>query len=252
MGMKSLLWFEPERVSIPSPNYPVFASQHRLLASHLTDPNLVKIFGSYNFSDGNNVNIMASLINSRIQSMHLDIFRQDMNGPGPLGDWLLNDINQSNNMAGIARTGMTEAGYIVGLYSFWDQLRSSNTNLLIDNCAAGGRRLDFEALSRTVPIWRSDRAWDPIEQQNQMLGLSLWLPLQGRGSDSAAASTGELQYKIRSGYGWTGVYACPWGQNFSPDVIRLLQNEINRLYGTASPLPRATPLAEILRATIIQ
>jgi hypothetical protein len=111
-GMKSLLWFEPERVSEFAQNYSLFASQHRLLQSHSKDPNEVKIFGSYNLSDGNNVNLMAGLISSRIQSMHLDIFRQDMNGPGPLEDWLPNDQNQSNNMAGIARIGMTEPGFI--------------------------------------------------------------------------------------------------------------------------------------------
>jgi hypothetical protein len=76
-----------------------------------------------------------------------------------------------------------------------------------------------------------------------MLGLSLWLPLQGRGSNSVANSA-ELQYKIRSGYGWTGVYAFRWG-HIPLDVISLLQNEINRLYGAASPLRGAIPLAEI-------
>jgi alpha-galactosidase len=255
VGLKSLLWFEPERVSVPAHNYALFASQHQLLVSqfvHDPNQNLVKLFNTYNFSDGNNVNSMVDLIVSRIQSMHLDILRQDMNGPGPLPDWLLNDQFQSGNMGGIARTGITEAGYVAGLYNFWDQLRFRDPNLLIDNCASGERRLDFEALSRTVPLWRSDRGleggpgWDPIEQQNQMLGLSLWLPLQGRGSDSAATSTAQLQYKLRSGYGWTGVYAFPW-RSISPDVLTLLQNEINRLYGTASPLPGATPLAEIFK-----
>ena len=247
-GLKSLLWFEPERVSVPAQNYAIFSSQHRLLQPHhYDDPEDVKKFGSFNLSDGGNVDLMAGLISSRLQSMHIDILRQDMNGSGPLKDWRLNDQNQSIAMAGIARDGMTEAGYIAGLYNFWDQLRSNNPKLLIDNCASGGRRLDFEALSRTVPLWRSDRVWDPTEQQNQMLGLSLWFPLQGRGSDAGPAGTtiAGLQYKIRSGYGWTGTYPFPWGHDIGSDVIRLLQTEINRLYGTTSPLPGAVPLAEI-------
>ena len=64
---------------------------------------------------------------------------------------------------------------------------------------------------------------------------------------AGGTATAELQYKVRSGYGWTGVYAFPWGHDISPDIISVLQSEINRLYGTASPLPGAIPLAEIFK-----
>ena len=64
-GMKSLLWFEPERVSTTAENYGTFAREHRLLVSHLVsdpNPNLVKIYNTYNLSDYGNVNLMATLI----------------------------------------------------------------------------------------------------------------------------------------------------------------------------------------------
>lgn len=246
-GLKSLLWFEPERVAQPSSNFSLFSSSSRILQSHITNANEVKLFGTVNFSDGGVVNSMIDTMDARIKSMRLDYFRQDMNGGGPLQDWLLNDANQSRGMNRIARVGATEAGYIMGLYRFWDELRLRNPSLVIDNCAGGGRRLDFEALSRTVPFWRSDRAWDPAEEQNQMLGLSSWIPLQGRGSDSAASSPQHLKYKIRSGFGWSTVFAFPWSASISPAMLTVLKSEIGLLRGTETPLLKKTPLTEIFK-----
>lgn len=245
VGLRSLLWFEPERMSLPAKNFSIYAGQSRLLASHFESENERKIFGTVNFSDGENVAMITDLIDARLKSMKIDIFRQDMNGPGPLSDWLLNDQNQSTAMGGIARLGMTEAGYIAGLYRFWDELRRRNPNLLIDNCASGGRRLDFEALSRTVPLWRSDRAWDPIEQQNQMLGVSLWLPLQGRGSNSDTNSVEELLYKIRSGYGWNGTFAFPWGEEMAPAIRNQVGQEVRNLF--SQQRNGMAPLSEIFK-----
>ena len=46
--------------------------------------------------------------------------------------------------------------YIEGLYEMWDELRAKNPGLVIDNCASGGRRIDLEAISRSVALWQSD------------------------------------------------------------------------------------------------
>jgi alpha-galactosidase len=56
--------------------------------------------------------------------------------------------------------------------------------LLIDTCASGGRRNDLETLRRSVPLWRSDYAWEPIGQQCQTYGLSFWVPYYGTGVTS--------------------------------------------------------------------
>ena len=79
------------------------------------------------------------------------------------------------------RVGMSEIRHIEGLYAFWDELRSRIPGLIIDNCAGGGRRIDLETISRSIPLWRSDfQCWpdfDPIGMQGQTSGLSLWVPL---------------------------------------------------------------------------
>ena len=41
---------------------------------------------------------------------------------------------------GPERTGITEIKHIMGLYRFWDELRSRHPGLVIDNCSSGGRR----------------------------------------------------------------------------------------------------------------
>lgn len=252
-GFKSLLWFEPERVSLPARAYSRLASQYQLLQDPVNEPYHPQLFELINFSDGNVVNQQSDLFKQKINLFGLDIFRQDFNINQVLSYWQKNDANQSAAMGGISRTGITEAAYIAGLYNFWDTLRAAHPDLVIDNCASGGRRLDFEALSRTVALWRSDRVWDPVEQQNQMLGLAMWVPLQGRGTDSvtslpAYGLSGDelLKYKIRSGYGWTGVYAFNWNA-LTPATSQLLKKEVTQLFG---PLPgqlNNTSLAEIFK-----
>jgi alpha-galactosidase len=71
--------------------------------------------------------------------------------------------------------------------------------LVIDNCASGGRRIDFEMTRRSVLLWRSDSCWDsadyPRNVQAMTHGLSLWVPLHGLGS---VATT---DVALRSGMG---------------------------------------------------
>jgi alpha-galactosidase len=83
------------------------------------------------------------------------------------------------------RQGMTEIRYIEGLYTFWDELRRRYPRLLIDNCSSGGRRLDLEMLSRSVPLWRDDYCFEPEGVQCHTLGLNLYVPLSGVGFNSA-------------------------------------------------------------------
>ena len=90
---------------------------------------------------------------------------------------------------------MNEIRYIVGLYEFFDSLQRDHPNLLIDNCASGGRRLDFEMLRRSAALWRSDHCWEADAEQGMTYGLSLWMPLHGVGSISVDP------YDFRSGMG---------------------------------------------------
>ena len=83
----------------------------------------------------------------------IDYYRQDFNmGISPY--WEANDEP--------GRTGMKEIRHVEGLYKFWDYLLDRFPRLMIDNCAAGGRRLDLETMSRSAPLWRTDYRYGEV------------------------------------------------------------------------------------------
>lgn len=102
----------------------------------------------------------------------------------PLAYWRANDAAD--------RQGMTENAYVSGYLAFWDELLRRRPNLWIDTCASGGRRNDLETLRRSVPLLRSDYFSEPVGQQCQTHGLSLWMPVYGSGTGARDA------YMIRS------------------------------------------------------
>ncbi|MCA9439062.1 MAG: alpha-galactosidase, partial [Candidatus Omnitrophica bacterium] len=121
-----------------------------------------------------------------ISDYGVDIYRHDFN-MHPLYYWRTDE--------GADREGIHEIKYIQGMYEYFDFLSNEHPGLLLDNCASGGRRLDFEMMKRSVPLWRSDFCWDPIGGQCITFALSNWLPMHGLGAVSADA------YSLRSGYG---------------------------------------------------
>jgi len=52
---------------------------------------------------------------------------------------------------------------------------------MIDNGSRGGRRIDLETSSRSVPLWRSDLSGSIVGEQASGLGLNLWVPLSSGG-----------------------------------------------------------------------
>ncbi len=82
------------------------------------------------------------------------------------------------------RQGITEIRHVTGYLAYWDELRRRFPSLLIDTCASGGRRLDLETLRRSVPLWRSDFAYEPSAMQQQTYGLALWVPYFGTAFNS--------------------------------------------------------------------
>lgn len=161
LGMKFVLWFEPERVAPGTeiatkyPQY-VFGGEKG---------------GLYKLNDPEARKFLTELLLRRIREFKVGVFRTDFN-IDPLPFWRDADAPD--------RVGMTEIRYVEGLYEMWDRIRAENPGLWIDDCASGGRRIDLETVSRSVPLWRSDTCcWPghPEWDQNQTLGLTQYLPL---------------------------------------------------------------------------
>lgn len=183
-GMKFLLWFEPERVHRGTP----------ITASH---PEFF-IFPE----DGNNTNLLLDLGNedafnycfntlSRlIEDIGIDCYRQDFNF-SPLPYWRKKDTED--------RKGITEIKHIMGMYRLWDALLEKFPNLIIDNCASGGRRIDIETMRRSIPLWRSDYQCPanflPEGSQCHNLTFNTWMPFSGTGCGRIYDT-----YRFRSSY----------------------------------------------------
>ena len=167
LGAKYMLWFEPERVIKDS--YWGRTLKGWMLDAPGTD--------AYLFDLGNPdaLDYFCSYIGDFMQRNGIDYYRQDFN-MNVDNFWVANDRP--------GRTGISEIRHITGLYAFWDYLLKRFPNAIIDNCASGGRRIDFETMKRSAPMWRTDYNYgEPLGYQTHTFGLSFFLPLSGTGVD---------------------------------------------------------------------
>ena len=166
VGAKFLLWFEPERVTKGT----LFSSQN---------PDwLINLKGNDNslFNLGNpEARVwLTDYISDFLKKEGIDYYRQDFNF-NPMPYWEANDKPD--------RIGISEIRHIEGLYAFWDTLLDRFPNLIIDNCASGGRRIDLETISRSSPLWRTDYQYgEPEGSQCHAYGLNFYIPMHGTGN----------------------------------------------------------------------
>jgi len=219
LGLKFLVWFEPERVGANSEiarDYPefVFGGQGG---------------GLFKLDDPKARAWLTDLLSRRITQFGIDIYRNDFN-LDPLGYWRRADAPD--------RQGLTEIRYVEGQYALWDALLAQHPGLVIDNCASGGRRIDLETCHRSVPLWHSDTCCSPGHadwNQSHVFGLSQYLPLF-----TACAWTPEA-YDLRSAA--TAGVICQFGfldQGFSVKAAREALAEVKAnqkfWYGDFYPL----------------
>ena len=183
--LRFVVWFEPERVDIGSDT----AREHpEFLLDDGREGERNRLF---NLADDEARSWLTDTLVRFIRTNGVDVYRQDFN-MDPLEYWRRHDAP--------GRRGYTENRYITGLYALWDALAAEIPGLVIDNCSSGGRRLDWEMLSRSIPLWRSDTGCSPetekepksVWNQNQTLGLTRYLPYH-----SCAVWT-EKAYAFRS------------------------------------------------------
>jgi len=161
-GVKTLLWFEPERVT---PGTWVYENHTEWLLG---------VDGKQKLLDLGNPAARQWVIDHVEKVMAdegIDIYRQDFNFE-PLGYWRANDAPD--------RQGITEIKHVTGYLAFWDELRRRHPGLLIDTCASGGRRNDLETLRRSVPLHKSDMEYPNLTaKQTQLYGIAFWVPYFG-------------------------------------------------------------------------
>lgn len=196
MGMKFLLWMEPERaypgtdLAVEHPDWLYPLDGFYLLLR--LDKDEVREY-------------LFNVICHFIDELDIKCFRQDFNME-PLQSWRITDE--------MDRGGMNEIKYIMNLYRLWDDLRAKYPDLVIDNCASGGRRIDAESLQRAIPIWRTDAFCeanlDADAIQTQMFGYNRLVPCSG----GVCKQPGDT-YATRSSY--APAYVGSWWWTDRPD-----------------------------------
>jgi alpha-galactosidase len=169
IGLKNLLWLEPERAIRGT----VLTKEHPDWFFECKNENTLL----FNLGNDEARNYITGLISEYIQKYKLDFYRQDFN-MDPLPYWI-----EADN---IDRQGISQIKHICGLYKMWDELLKRFPHLIIDNCASGGRRIDTETLKRSVPLWRSDYQCvfdaDSETAQNHNMAFSQWIPYSCTGT----------------------------------------------------------------------
>ncbi len=179
-GMKTVLWFEPERVH---PGTWLAKERRQWLISDVpanqSNPPYAKGL-LLNLGNPEARQWLTDQVDRILSEQAIDLYRQDFN-VAPLGHWRSVDAPD--------RQGITENKHVVGYLKFWDDLTARHPNILIDSCASGGRRNELEAMRRAVPLWRSDFAYPVVANQCMSYGISLWIPYHGTGV-TACGNTG--------------------------------------------------------------
>lgn len=231
LGLKFLVWFEPERVA----PHTQIAREHPEFVLGGTNGGLFKL------NDPAARRWLTDLLSARIKEFGLGCYRNDFN-MDPLDYWRRNDAPD--------RQGLTESLYVEGHYAMWDELLARHPGLYIDNCSSGGRRIDLETISRSVPLWRSDTGCSPGHadwDQVQALGLGQYVPL------SASCAWEPRAYVLRSAGTAGAIFQFDYlNKEFPLDRARAAVAEIREnqkyWYGDFHPLTQALSGAEVWAA----
>ena len=220
LGLGFVLWFEPERVCPGTwlyENHPEWlimpSAEVAARRAKLTGSDQVEALLDLGRAEARSW--LVNHVSGMIENLGITVFRQDFNIP-PLDYWRAADEPD--------RQGITEIRHIEGLYAVWDELHRRHPELLIDVCASGGRRLDLEACSRAVPLWRTDYFFEPEGLQSQMLGISRYLPIHSTGFQNLDA------YHARSSFASGLVYmGHPKAQCFDRAQFRARLDEFRQI-----------------------
>lgn len=195
-GMKTLLWFEPERVTDPESLVKNYGYRMEWA---------IRIPGQNNIT--NNIGNPACLkwtterICRVLRENRIDMYRED-NNSNPAGLWRYLDALDG-------RSGITECRMVEAHYRMWDDILETTKSYggcaFCDSCASGGGRNDIESLRRGIPMLRSDS-----DRTSTSLRLSMtssfnrWIPFCGANTKE---KLGQLDPTGRSDvYTWRASY----------------------------------------------
>ena len=162
-GMKTMLWFEPERVASGT----WLATEHPEWIHGGAAGGLLKLHKP------EVLEWLTNHIDKVMTENGIDNYRQDFN-MDPLEHWRKNDSKD--------RQGITEIKHVTNYLAYYAALTRRHPDMFIDTCSSGGRRLSLDTLRYAVPLWRSDYQYVSDHMQALTYGLSFWVPYYGGGN----------------------------------------------------------------------
>lgn len=200
-GMHLMLWVEPERAIQGTK----IIENHPEWFLRLPDNSTAIL----NYGNKDALEYAFNLLSAYVETLDLSCYRQDFNVE--LTSYFKE--NEEENRRGIA-----EIKHIMGMYELWDRLLEKHPDLLIDNCASGGRRIDIETLKRSIPFFRSDYQCNfnenPEVLQTHNANISAYLPYNG-----CTSKTKSDTYAVRSSY------SSSWGGAFYNAIFQSMNEE---------------------------
>ena len=198
-GIKTLMWFEPERVTDPDSMVANFGYKKRWAIDIGTGA------VTNNIGDEECLLYTMERICRVLKENKVDMYRED-NNSDPAALWKHLDAIEGEN-----RRGITECKFILNHYRMWDKFIETTLSIggcgFVDSCASGGGRNDLESMRRAIPLLRSD-----YDRTSTALRLSMtssfnqWIPFSG-------ANTKEKQEQlalkgVSDKYVWRASYLC--------------------------------------------
>lgn len=179
-GMKTLLWFEPERVNDVENLEKNFGYNPKWAIHNeeiLKGPWGAPIFVN-NLGDDDCYRWTLDRILKTLKENKIDMYRED-NNKAAAKLWTYLD-----NLEGENRNGITECKLIQRRYEMWDTIIECTTSYggcsFVDSCCAGGGRNDYESLKRGIPLLRSDSDRRLVAHRLAMTtSFNKWIPFCG-------------------------------------------------------------------------
>lgn len=200
-GVGTMLWFEPERVG--------YKNLLKTDGSTL-DPDWVFSSGLVDYSKEECVDWLIARITSTLKTIDASVYREDFN-MGPLSTW--NEVNSADT----DRAGLTENLHIQGHFRLWQAIKDAFPNIVIDSCASGGRRNDFETMRYAVPLHRTDQVYgDSSLQQCYTYAMSAWIPYFGSKADSDVPDDSVYRTQYSDKYALRRALVPSMEYNYSP------------------------------------
>lgn len=195
---KTMVWFEPERVThldgmVKNYNY----DRTWVLSDHGNNNFYINNLGNPDCLEWTTERILDFM-----SAHNVDLYREDFN-VDPSIFWSIGDGYQGKD-----RKGITENLYMQGHYQLWDNIinycAKTGKSTFVDSCASGGGRNDLESMRRSVPILRSDsdRTTTSLRLAYTQ-SLVKWIPFTGAASNESGQQLhhgGTDLYSFRASY----------------------------------------------------